>query len=71
MSNKTWKVTVDEDELKALINFNTHRLYQNYTVDTSQRIHNLTKRLNKDEPEIEIEKPAENVKEVVVPAAWG
>jgi hypothetical protein len=69
MSNRTWKITVDEDELKVLINFNASRLNSSYQVDYSQRIHNLTKRLNKDEPEIE--KPAENVKDVAVPAAWG
>ena len=56
---KTFKLTVTEDELKALINHHS-RIIQNSiedgalpSIDTSERIHNLTKRLNKDTPEIE------------------
>ena len=53
---KTFKLTVTEDELKALINhhaFNMANREGPFDTDTSERIHNLTKRLNKDTPEIE------------------
>lgn len=48
---KTFKLTVTEDELKALIDF--HKQSTTYDVETSERIHSLTKRLNRDTPEIE------------------
>lgn len=43
---RTFKLTVTEDELKALIN---HHIFvvQTHTVEWSARIHDLTKRLNK------------------------
>lgn len=60
MSNaKTWKLTVNEDELKAIIHHHALKVLtaidnQNWPdPETSARIHDLTKRLNKAEPEIE------------------
>ena len=61
MSNKTWKLTVNEEELKALIDHHKQRsCFNSYDVETSSRIHDLTKRLNKDTPEIEPEVKTEN-----------
>ncbi len=48
---KTFKLTVNEDELKALIDH--HKQSTTYDTETSERIHALTKRLNRDTPEIE------------------
>lgn len=48
---KTFKLTVTEDELKALIDF--HKQSTSYDIETSERIHNLTKRLNRETPEID------------------
>ena len=67
MSEKTWKLQVNEDELKAIIEYHRIKLYGDPTIETSARIHDLTKRLNRkddiivegnpignqDEPEIE------------------
>lgn len=50
---KTWKLTVNEEELKALINFHLSSAYNDSSIERSQRIHDLTKRLNRDTPEIE------------------
>ena len=63
---KTFKLTVTEDELRALIRHHANSLtysgsllpgggldYSNYSTETSERIHTLTKRLNRDTPEIE------------------
>lgn len=63
---KTFKLTVTEDEVRALIRHHANSLtytgsmngigemdYSNYSTETSERIHNLTKRVNKDTPEIE------------------
>ncbi len=62
---KTFKITVTEDELRALIRHHATLMtysgsigtagydYSNYSTETSERIHTLTKRLNKDIPEIE------------------
>ena len=54
---KTFKLTVTEDELKALINhYHYKHVYKpSYDTEISERIHTLTKRLNKDTPEIESE----------------
>lgn len=56
---KTFKLTVTEGELEALI-FHHSRIIQNaieneekVSVEVSQRIHDLTKRLNKETAEIE------------------
>ena len=51
---KTFKLTITEAELRALIDYHlsTHNVL-NYSTETSERIHTLTKRLNKDTPEIE------------------
>lgn len=56
--SKTWKITIDENELKALISFHGQMLAISGDTSTerSSRIHDLTKRLNKeDKPEIEKE----------------
>ena len=55
---KTFKLTITEEEIKALIRYHADNLnkgYHGYDVETSERIHTLTKRLNKDTPEIESE----------------
>lgn len=52
---KTFKLTINEDELKALINHHCHSYNGRYTVEQSARIHDLTKRLNRDTAEIEVE----------------
>ena len=55
---KTFKLQITEDELVALIEYHTGRLSQEAmagrpTNDTAQRLVDLTRRLNKDMPEIE------------------
>lgn len=50
---KTWKLTVTEEELRAIISYNTNRLAHDPTIERSARIHELTKKLNKNDPEIE------------------
>lgn len=50
---KTWTLKIDEDELKALIMHHVNRMFSDQSVERSSRIHDLTKRLNKDAPEIE------------------
>lgn len=58
---KTWKLTVNEEELRALIDYHAIQIGKSigmsnpiYSVETSARIHDLTKRLNKkDEVEHE------------------
>ena len=57
---KTFKLTLTEDELIALIGYHTKKHSSfcygsdvNPSVETSERIHTLTKRLNKDTPEVE------------------
>lgn len=45
---RTFKLTVTEDELKAIIRYHTNNMpIDGYKVDTSARIHDLAKRLNK------------------------
>jgi hypothetical protein len=57
---KTFKLTVTEDELKALIEYHArfmcyggNSIINPLNTETSERIHTLTKRLNKETPEIE------------------
>lgn len=51
---KTFKVTLTEDELKAIIEYHAEKMVSyDITPERSARIHDLTKRLNKDTPEIE------------------
>lgn len=50
---KTWKLTVNEDELRALITHHLNKMFGEQSVERSARIHDLTKRLNKETPEIE------------------
>lgn len=76
--SKTWKITVDEEEMKALIRYHSNTLlYEDKTIsiERSSRIHDLTKRLNKkDEPEIEKEEPQPEITEeqakANIPAGW-
>lgn len=61
MSNgRAWKLTVNEEELRALIAHNMSKHYEKMDVEYSARIHDLTKRLNKDTPEIEQEQQQTN-----------
>ena len=63
---KTWKLTVNEEELKALICFHSEEHSNNANhampdVERSARIHDLTKRLNRKTPEVETDpRPNEN-----------
>ena len=57
---RTFKLQVNEDELKALILHNKECLYNDMTPERCARIHDLIKRLNRETPEIEIEKTIEN-----------
>lgn len=71
---KTFKITVTEDEMRALIRFHSERMIvDDQKIETSERIHNLTKRLNKDTPEIEngfkLEPQVEAAKEEQ-PTSW-
>lgn len=69
---RTWKLTINEDELMALIDHHSenHLVDKTYSVERSSRIHDLTKRLSKkDEAEVEKE-PEQNIKEIPVPSAW-
>ena len=59
MADRTWKLTIDDDELKTLIRWHSEMLLisGHYNIERSARIHFLTRRLNKeDAPEIEKEK---------------
>lgn len=55
MSERKFKITLDEDELKAVIEHNriAHGASGNYDNERSARIHDLTKRLNKKDSEPE------------------
>lgn len=46
---RTFKLTINEDELRALINHHAsgHNYVNGFNVERSSRIHDLTKRLNK------------------------
>lgn len=86
---KTWKLTVNEEELKALISWHNMAMMGHVTNDRynapdisperSARIHDLTKRLNKETPDIETEdkqqaqtNPVANALAAAPPAAsWG
>lgn len=48
---RTWKLTVNERELKILIEYNCNQQRLNFSNEFSTRIHDLTKRLNKVEAE--------------------
>lgn len=71
MSNdRKFKVTLNEDELKAVISYNSGRLWENYSVECSARIHDLTKRLNRDTPEVEQDKPNTSTEDQSTTAGW-
>lgn len=63
MSERTFKLTVSEEELRALIVFHCSKLSDKYLIGTTKteaftteltaRIHDLTKRLNKNNNEAE------------------
>lgn len=51
---KTFKVTITEEELIAIIEHHAHKMSSyEITPERSARIHDLTKRLHKETPEIE------------------
>jgi len=60
MSERTWKITLNENELKALIEYHAikHSVSSNFDVERSARIHDLTKRLNRKDDEVNQEQPA-------------
>jgi hypothetical protein len=54
MAAKTWKLTVNEEELRVLINHSASTIYNEPNPEKSLRLHDLVKRLSKkDEAEIE------------------
>jgi len=59
---KTFKLTVDENELRAIISHHMYSSPDGFTVERSSRIHDLTKRLNKETPELEKEETENNPK---------
>jgi hypothetical protein len=72
---KTFKLTVTEDELKAMISYHSSMLglADKYDIETSERIHTLTKRLNKETPEIESDPRPQEVaatEQVKIPEGW-
>ena len=66
---KTFKLQITEEELIALIAYNTDKLsgMAHPPLEIAQRIVDLTRRLNKDTPEIEVEKEFKPE----IPKAWG
>ena len=73
---KTFKITVSEGELVALIYYH-NRIMRDYIevgdvplIETSERIHNLTKRLNKDTPEIEVVEPQLEAAKTEQQSSW-
>ena len=68
---KTFKITVDESELRAIIDYHLslHEII-GYKSETSERIHNLTKRLNKDTPEIEAVDPQLEAAKTEQQSSW-
>jgi hypothetical protein len=51
---KTFKLTVTQEELERIIKHHADKIQLGYhDIETSERIHSLTKRLTKDIPEIE------------------
>ena len=67
---KTFKLTVTEDEMKALISHHAMNMEVRFDVETSERIHNLTKRLNKDTPEIEAVDPQLEAAKTEQQSSW-
>lgn len=70
---KTWKLTVNEEELKALITYHANRMsapIADTSAERSARLHDLTKRLNKDTPEIESDPRPKEAPEAPA-SAWG
>lgn len=72
---KTWKLTVNEEELKCLINNAAGKIYSDPTPENSMRLHDLVKRLNKDTPDIETEdkqqaQPVAQTAPAAAPATW-
>ena len=50
---KTWTLKINEEEMRALITHHNNSMFGDQSVERSARIHDLTKRLNKDTPDIE------------------
>lgn len=69
MSGKTYGLRINEDELMALIGFHSMciQAHESPTVEMSARLHDLIKRLNKNEPEIE---EAQNNEKSQTKEAW-
>ena len=73
---KTFKITVSEGELVALIHYHNGIMCldiqsnANPSIETSERIHNLTKRLNKDTPEIEAVDPQLEAAKTEQQSSW-
>ena len=67
---KTWKITVNEDELRALIMYHNNMMFTDVTVEHSSRIHDLTKRLNKEIPEIENAEQAQPIPTPPTSSGW-
>lgn len=65
---KTFGLRINEEELRALIDYHAAMHGKgDYDIERSQRIHDLTKRLNKETPEIEGDpRPQEEAKEEVI-----
>ncbi len=62
-----------EDELRALIEHHALRMSIKFDTETSERIHTLTKRLNKETPDIEGDpRPQETAatEQVKIPEGW-
>jgi hypothetical protein len=82
MSNRTWTLKIDENELRWLIQAHSIKHacdIHGFNVESSARIHDLTKRLNKkDEVEIEqasdsqaISEGSNEAKSNPIPQQWG
>jgi len=79
MSERTWKIALNEDELKALIEHHSikHSVSSSFDVQRSARIHDLTKRLNRKD-EIETEKETDQDQPAItneqtkshIPSGW-
>lgn len=71
---KTWSLKINEEELKALIDHHAAMHGTgDYEIERSARIHDLTKRLNKETPEIETDPRPDETRQppVTQPEGWG
>jgi hypothetical protein len=70
MSERKFKITLDEDELKAVIGYHLNNHYGSYDVERSARIHDLTKRLNKKDDEKETTEVPEQQPQTSTVSGW-